>query len=143
MVAIVTRSFTVELTRNVAGAFESWQPYTIIAFGAAGFLCAQSAFQAAPLANSLPVIDSLEPLSAVVLAAGLLGEHLDVGAVHVLFEAAGALTSLIGVTVLARSPVVLSIYEQQQERREGSRGTGRRGPRRARVLAPCRAGGEC
>jgi drug/metabolite transporter (DMT)-like permease len=120
MVALVTKSFTVQLGHGVPGAFASWQLYTIFAFGAAGFLFAQSAYQAAPLANSLPVMDALEPLSSIVIAAGVLGEYVDLTPLHVVFELVGAVAALGGVWLLGRSPVVLSIYEQQQERREGT-----------------------
>lgn len=134
MVALITKSFTTEITQSVAGAFESWQLYTLFVFGAAGFLFAQSAYQAAPLAESLPVMDSIEPTASVVLAAGVLGEHLDLAPVHGVFELTGAVAAIAGVILLGRSPVVLSIYEQQQKHRErhddSSResGGGARGP---------------
>jgi drug/metabolite transporter (DMT)-like permease len=145
MVALLTKSFTAQLGHSVLGAVASWQLYALCAFAAAGFLFAQSAYQAAPLAESLPVMDSLEPLSSVVLAAAVIGEYVDLSPLHMGVELAAAVVVLAGVVLLGRSPVALSIFEQQQRTREldrrqpGSdelaacRDTGRRGYLEARV----------
>ncbi len=120
MVALVTKSLTTVFGQHGVGVFASWQPYALLVFGAAGFLFAQSAFQAAPLAESLPVLDSLEPLSAVVLAATVIGEYVDVAPAHLAVELAAGVAAIAGVVLLARSPVALAIYEHQQRTREPS-----------------------
>lgn len=120
VVALITKSFVAERGRDLPGVFASWQLYVLIGFGAAGFLFAQSAYQAAPLAESLPVMDLLEPLSSVVLAVGVLGEHVALAPLHAGIELAGVAAAIAGVVLLGRSPLVLSIYEHQQEHRESS-----------------------
>lgn len=121
MVALITKSFTGLLAHDLPAAFASWQLYTLIVVGTAGFLFAQSAYQAAPLAESLPLMDAIEPTISVVLAAAILGEHLSLSPLHTAIETACAVAAIAGVVTLGRSPVVLSIYEQQQTKREGER----------------------
>jgi len=119
LLALVTQSFVALIsTGGLDGALASWQPYILLCLGATGFTIAQSAFQSAPLAVSLPVIDSVEPTVAVVLAGFAFGQRLDTAAAAVAVEVGGALLAVAGIWLLGRSPLVLSIYEQQQARKE-------------------------
>jgi hypothetical protein len=119
LLALVTQSFvTLVSTSGAIAALESWQPYVLLGFGAASFTIGQSAFQAAPLAVSLPVIDSVEPAVAVVLASFAFGQRLDLAAPALLGECLGAVAAVTGVWLLGRSPLVISVYEQQQARKD-------------------------
>jgi drug/metabolite transporter (DMT)-like permease len=87
----------------------SWQPYALLAAGAVGVFLAQMAFQAGPLAASLPAMATTDPLASVVLGVGVFDERLRPGAVPLLLSllflglmsAAVALLSRIRVAVEA------------------------------------------
>lgn len=121
LVALVTQSAVTLLGNGgIAGLFESWQVYAIAVLGPLAFTVGQSAYQAGPLAMSLPVIDSLEPTSAVVFAAVAFGQHIAVATLNLAGEFAGAASAIAGIVLLARSPLVLAVYAQtEREKTEG------------------------
>jgi hypothetical protein len=84
------------------------------------FTVAQSAYQAGPLAISLPVIDSLEPTGAVVLSVLAFRQSLSLDPISLALESFGGLVALVGIFLLGRSPLVLSIYESQQNKKESN-----------------------
>lgn len=89
--AAVTLSLTRLLRATGPGAtLAHWQPWALLGLGTAGLLLFASAFQAGPLAASLPVMDTVEPVSGVLLGTLLFGERL-----------AG---SPAGITLLSRYP---------------------------------------
>lgn len=119
------------LTRVSVGLFErggwsslfgSWEPYLLVSLGLGGFVLSQSAYQTAPLASSLPLIDASEPVTAVVLAATVLGEHLDLSTTAVAFEGGGAALAIAGVFLLGRSPVVIATYQADPDPENGRDG---------------------
>ena len=69
----------------------------------------QSAFQAAPLPASVPVMDAVEPTVAVLIGVFAFAEHLGTAPVALACEAAGIVAVIGGVVLLDRSPVVLSL----------------------------------
>lgn len=112
LLAVLTRvSVTLFELRGAAGLFGSWEPYLLVALGLGGFILSQSAYQAAPLAGSLPLIDASEPVTAVVIAATILGERIDLGLGAVGIEVLGAALAISGVFLLGRSPVVIATYQ--------------------------------
>jgi hypothetical protein len=72
------------LTRDVygafshfgAGAFGSWQVWSLVVVGALGVMLAQNAFDCAPLTSSLPAISIIEPFVGIVLGVALFDSHL-------------------------------------------------------------------
>lgn len=125
LLALVTQSFVVLIGTGTRAAFSSWQPYVLVTLGVVGFTVAQSAYQSAPLAVSLPILDSLEPVVAVVLASVAFGQKVDLAPGHLALEATGAVLAITGIVTLARSPLVLSVYEQQQAAKDGAQPTQR------------------
>lgn len=119
--ALVSQSFVVLLAQGLPEALASWQPYVLAVLGAVGFTMAQSAYQAAPPAISLPIIDALEPVVSVLLAAVLFRQHLSVSAGSLALEAVGGLAAVAGVGTLSRSPFIRRVYEQQQRVKEADR----------------------
>lgn len=85
----------------------SWQLYALLAAGAVGLFLAQMAFQAGPLAASLPATATTDPLVSVVLGVVVFDERLRPGVVPlllsllclVLMSAAVALLSQVRVAV--------------------------------------------
>lgn len=105
---------------GLAGVSTSWEPEALVVLGLGGFLIGQSAYQAAPLASSLPIMDATEPISAVLLAAYVLHEHLSLSPSSLTLEAAGAVAAVIGIFLLGRSPLVHALYastEREKQRR--------------------------
>jgi drug/metabolite transporter (DMT)-like permease len=117
LLALLTKSMVTLLGQGIGAVLSSWQLYSVIGCGVLGLLVAQSAFQAAPLALSLPIIDALEPTVAVSLAAIAFGDHLASSVVGLAAEMLGGLLALVGIFVLGHSPLVLSIYEQTEEQK--------------------------
>ncbi len=72
----VTKSGVDLLMVRGAGVLTTWEPYALMAAGNLSGLFGQSAFNAGPLSLSLPVIDTVEPVSSVILAAAVFREHL-------------------------------------------------------------------
>lgn len=94
------------LNHGVAYAARSWQPYTLAALGIVGFLLAQSAFQAGPLAASLPLITAADPMAAALIGVLAFHERLASGGLAVAAQVIAGLAIVAGVWVLARSPLV-------------------------------------
>lgn len=120
LLALVLQSLVVLFTLQGIGALASWQPYAMALLGPVGFTVAQSAYQAAPLAVSLPILDSVEPTGAVVLSALLFHQSIAMSPLSLGLEAAAAAVAVAGIFLLGRSPLVLSIYERQQKQKESS-----------------------
>lgn len=56
--------------------FTSWQLYVVVMLGAAGLLLNQIAFQAGPLAASLPAIATVDPLLSIVIGVTVYDEPI-------------------------------------------------------------------
>lgn len=61
---------------GVVALLTTWQPYVLIVAGGLGLLLAQMAFQAGPLAASLPATAMVDPLASVLLGLVIFHEHL-------------------------------------------------------------------
>ncbi|MCA1832324.1 MAG: DMT family transporter [Actinobacteria bacterium] len=108
--AVLTKTATHLLGDGAHAFFRAWQPYALLGTGGAGMLFIQSAFQAGPLAASLPMLTAAQPVAAVVMGATALGETVQFGTFAIGGEVAGLVAILGGVFVLGRSPVVLAGY---------------------------------
>jgi hypothetical protein len=84
----------------------AWEPYALAAAGLLGALFGQSAFNAGPLSLSLPVIDTLEPVAAVVIATTVFRERLASSPGQLGLQLAGGALAVTGIAVLSRSSVV-------------------------------------
>jgi hypothetical protein len=98
---------TVDLFSSIGWAtLVSWEPYALAATGVVSALFGQSAFGAGALSLSLPVIDTLEPVCAVVIGATIFGERLASSPVQLGFQLAGGVAAVAGIWVLSRSKIV-------------------------------------
>jgi drug/metabolite transporter (DMT)-like permease len=105
----LTAALTLSLTRllrqhGTALVLGHWQLWALVALGACGLLLSASAFQAGALTASLPVIDSVEPTSAVLIGTLVFGEHLAAFPAGLAVQLAAATAALAGIIVLGRSP---------------------------------------
>jgi hypothetical protein len=115
LVNAVTKSGVDVLMSKGAGVLTAWEPYALMVAGILGGLFGQSAFNAGPLSLSLPVIDTVEPISSVSLAAAVFHEHLARSPWLLAFQLAGGAIAAAGIALLSRSPVVLA-EERRQSR---------------------------
>jgi len=111
----LTKSTVDILSHRGAGVLATWEPYALIAAGVLGGLFGQSAFNAGPLSLSLPVIDTVEPTTAVLLAVLVFGESLASTPWQLAVQLLGAATAATGIILLSHSAVVLA-----EDRRESA-----------------------
>ncbi|HUK68704.1 MAG TPA: DMT family transporter [Streptosporangiaceae bacterium] len=104
LTAAVTLSFTRLLRAAGPGAsLAHWQPWAMLALGTAGLLLSANAFQAGALAASLPIMDTVEPTSGVLIGTLLFGEHLAASPVGVAVQLTGAAAAFAGITLVSQS----------------------------------------
>lgn len=87
---------------GVVDALSSWPLYVLGVLGVAGFLTNQTAYRRAPLTSSVPVLNVVNPLVALLYGALAFHERPAHGAAALSAEAIGLLTVLAGVFFLAR-----------------------------------------
>jgi drug/metabolite transporter (DMT)-like permease len=80
-----------------------WPVLLLVLCGATSIICAQSAYQAGALIESLPSLTVLEPVVAVVVASMAYGERLHPGALWHVGQLAGLVLLAAGVTGIARA----------------------------------------
>lgn len=123
LLAALTKTATWLLGQGAAPFFTAWQPYAMAGVAVAGAIVQQSAFQAAPLPASVPVMDAVEPTVAVLIGVFAFGENLATSPIALACEAAGIVALVTGIVLLDRSPVVLALQgagdERPGERRQG------------------------
>jgi drug/metabolite transporter (DMT)-like permease len=109
LLAALTKTSTWLLGQGAGTFFTAWQPYAMAVVAVAGAIVQQSAFQAAPLPASLPVMDAVEPTVAVLIGVFAFNEQLGTSVASLAGEAAGILALIAGIVLLDRSPVVLAL----------------------------------
>lgn len=83
-------------------AVTGWPLYALVALGTSGFLLNQQAYRRAPLTTSVPVLNVLNPVVALVYGAVAFHERPASGAFAVSVEALSLVAVLLGVYLLAR-----------------------------------------
>ena len=109
LTAAVTLSFTRLLrAEGLAGSLGHWQPWALLTLGLGGLLLSASAFQAGALASSLPIIDTVEPASGVLIGILIFGERLAAAPSVIAVQLAGAVAAVAGIALLGRpAPVAV------------------------------------
>ena len=107
----LTKSTAGLLADRGAGVLLRWEPYMLMVAGLLGALLSQSAFRSGALSLSLPVIDTLEPISAVVIAATVFNERLAASPAHFAVQVAGGGVAVAGVASLSRSAIAAAETE--------------------------------
>lgn len=101
----LTKSTVDLITGHGLGVLLRWEPYGLMAAGLLGAFLSQSAFRAGPLSVSLPVMDTLEPASAVVIAATVFSERLAASPWQLAVQLAGGAVAAAGIAALSRSSI--------------------------------------
>lgn len=118
------------LRADIGHTFVTWQPYALIVASFTGMFLVQNAYQAGPLAASMPVMDAVLPMVSIALGIGLFSEHVRTTWFGLAGAGVGILLLVGGIVTLDTSPV---IRRQQREERK-QRGDG--APSSDRATAP-------
>jgi hypothetical protein len=127
--SLMKRSVQVLAHSGVLALLGTWSGYAVVAAALSGMLLLQSAFNTAPLAASYPGAVSGQLLCSIAIGIAVLGGSFRLGAVALAVGAAALLVLLVGVVLLARSPLVTGAHGRRLA-------PGRRGP--APATAPTR-----
>jgi drug/metabolite transporter (DMT)-like permease len=122
----LTAAVTLSLSRLVRAvglpaALGHWQPWALITLGLAGLLLSQGAFQAGQLTASLPIIDTVEPISGVIIGTAIFHEQLAASAPMLAIQLSGAAVAVAGIALLA--PSASPLQEDAGQRRDERAGT--------------------
>jgi drug/metabolite transporter (DMT)-like permease len=117
LLAALTKTSTWLLGQGAGPFFTSWQPYGMAVVAVMGAIVQQSAYQAGPLAASVPVMDAVEPTIAVLIGLFAFSERVSSSPPALLVEALAVLVLFGGIVALDRSPIVLDL--QRTERKTG------------------------
>jgi drug/metabolite transporter (DMT)-like permease len=106
----LTAAVTMSLTRllrdsGLAAILAHWQPWALLVLGTTGILLSASAYQAGPLAASLPIMDTIEPVSGVVIGTMIFGERLAGSPSGLALQLVAATVAAGGIVLLGRSPI--------------------------------------
>ena len=90
------------MEQGVVHAARAWEPYALAVLGALGFLLSQSAFQAGPLAASLPTITVVDPLASTAFGTTILAERVATDRFGVTMELIAGAITVVGILMLTR-----------------------------------------
>lgn len=102
---------------GISTVLRSWPLYALIAVGGWALVLNQRGYQMAPLHWSLPTLNVIDPLSAIVFGAIVLGEHPARGPAALTIETAAGVAMLVGLVGLYRG--------EEPEQRRGPPAPGR------------------
>jgi hypothetical protein len=111
LTAALTKAVATGLRHDGLAVLGRWTPYGLVVAGLVSVVVVQSAFGAAPLAASLPVLMVVEPLASLALGVGLFGERIAGGAAARGAEGVGLVLAGIGVVVLARMEARVEVLQ--------------------------------
>jgi hypothetical protein len=116
VVAALTKATVDVVATHGVGALATWEPWALLLCGIAGALLGQSAYSSGALSLSLPVLDTLSPIVAVVIAATVFDEKLASSAWQLGLQLAGGALAVTGIAVLSRSSIVAAETVSGRER---------------------------
>jgi drug/metabolite transporter (DMT)-like permease len=110
----VTAAYTASLTKAITDytklgwshVFTHFQPYMLGVVGLGTVFLLQNALHAGPITASRTTLVTINPLVSIVLGTTLFGDRLRVGPGWIALEAMALLVLMVGVVMLARSPLV-------------------------------------
>ena len=106
VMATLTKAVGTQFADRGITAVLTWHPWALAVVALVGVLLAQSAFQAGPLAGSLPLIDVLIPLSAGVIAVAAFHERISHTNIDIVVEVCAGAAAVAGIALLDTSPLV-------------------------------------
>ena len=101
LTAAVTASLVRSLRHDgMTSLLLHWQPWALVTLGVAGIALSTGAYQASTLSASLPIIDTVEPVSGVVIGAFLFNERLAASPGGLLVQLAAGGVAVAGIVML-------------------------------------------
>jgi hypothetical protein len=116
VLAALTKATVDVVASHGVGALATWEPWALLLCGIAGALLGQSAYSSGALSLSLPVLDTLAPIIAVVIAATVFDEKLASSTWQLGLQLAGGALAVAGIAVLSRSSIVTAETVEGRER---------------------------
>ncbi len=128
--AALTKATTIYITQGWGHVFTHAQPYLLAVTGIGTLFLLQNALHAGPITASRTTLVTINPLISILLGITLFAERLRTGVLWTPLEVAALAVLVVGVVVLARSPLVAGTTEQDQgeEMLGGARGRALVGP---------------
>ena len=106
------------LERDKLGVFTHWQAYALIVASFLGLYLVQNAYQAGPLAASMPVMDAVLPTVAIALGIGLFGEPVNTSWWGLTGASVGLVLLISGIVALDTSGAVRRQQRVEEKRRQ-------------------------
>ena len=115
----MTAAVTLSLTRLVrfgdgTSVLAHWQPWVVLVLGITGLLLSANAYKAGSLRSSLPIMDTVEPVSGVLIGTVVFGERLATSPVVLIIQLLAAAVAVTGIVTLGRSPLAAPPAPRQQ-----------------------------
>lgn len=101
-----TRRGMVLLNWSPLRLLATWTPYALLSVAVVGLLLAQSAFEAAPLRRSLPVITVAEPAIGIAYGVTVSGDTVRTSVLGLGLQAAALVAATTGCVLVTRSTVL-------------------------------------
>jgi drug/metabolite transporter (DMT)-like permease len=118
LLAALTKTSTSLLGDGAVAFFTAWQPYAMAVVAGLGAIVQQSAFQAGPLATSLPIMDATEPTVATLLGVVAFGETVSLSAGALIVQLLGVVALIAGIVTIDRSPLIVEMQQRGPAGRE-------------------------
>jgi drug/metabolite transporter (DMT)-like permease len=128
--AALTKATTTYITQGWGHVFTHAQPYLLAITGIGTLFLLQNALHAGPITASRTTLVTINPLVSIALGITLFAEQLRTGVLWITLEAVALAVLIVGVVVLARSPLVAgtAIEGQDEEMLGGARSRAVAGP---------------
>jgi len=114
--AALFKAAVARFQNGIAAGFGSWETWAMFTAAILGLVLVQSAYEAGPLAASMPVLDAVDPTVAVAFGIVLFHEHIRTGA-WVAGVAAGIALLVAGIALLDTSPLVQNLQRMESQQR--------------------------
>ncbi|MDK1344925.1 DMT family transporter [Streptomyces sp. 378] len=122
--SVLLNATVARVPRGFAAVFSAWQTYLLVVASIGGLLLIQSAFREGPLAATMTVMDTAEPVVAVAVGTTLFGETLRLDWPLAALTVSGVAATVIGIIRLDTSPAITALHRQDALRREQAAGDG-------------------
>lgn len=112
--AALTKAITTYTTEGWNHVFTHFQPYMLSVTGIATVFLIQNALHAGPITASRTTMVTINPLASIVLGVALFADRLRTGPGFAALQGTALVVLVVGVVVLARSPLVADVSQADE-----------------------------